>query len=290
MRTLSHLWRSLEAIPGLLAIPAFWEACCGPDIDLVRPHLRVTDTEGSLYPCPKPHVGYCPRRIVDYGNGEFAAICRDPYEICERVPLTQRDVLLQQLDVASFTGMLAGPLAIRWQQPVERGDHTWGIGLSTHRESLNRPVFLFLLPSTERFVASLQRLLLRIPGPCLVVAPTSRHRTVEVQEMLQDRGISFLALEEYLRIDDAGRLVSTDPQEAAAEVRATPKDDRARAVKEFLARHQCKVKDIQEAAAIHQADYYKWLNGSIPDHYSTCVAIEKVLVAGLPKRGKRALS
>jgi hypothetical protein len=290
MRTLSHLWRSLEVIPGLLAIPAFWEACCGPDIDLVRPHLRVTDTEGSLYPCPKPHAGYCPRRIVNYGNGEFAAICRDPYEICERVPLTQRDVLLQQLDVASFTGMLAGPLGIRWQQPVERGDHTWGIGISTHRESLNRPVFLFLLPSTERFVSSLQRLLLRIPGPCLVMAPTSRHRTVEVQEMLQDRGISFLALEEYLRIDDAGRLVSTDPQEAAAKVRATPKDDRARVVKEFLARHQCKVKDIQEAAAIHQADYYKWLNGSIPDHYSTCVAIEKVLVAGFPKRGKRALS
>ena len=73
MRTLSHLWRSLEAIPGLLAIPAFWEAHCGPDIDLVRPHLRVTDMEGSLYPCPKPHVGYCPRKIIDYGNGEFAA-------------------------------------------------------------------------------------------------------------------------------------------------------------------------------------------------------------------------
>ena len=290
MRHLSHLWRSLETIPGLLAIPAFWDASCGPDIDLIRPHLRVTDTEGSLYPCPKPHVGYCPRRIVDYGNGEFAAICRDPYDICERVTLTQRDVLLQQLDIASFTQVLARPLSIRWQQPVERGDYTWGIGLSSHRESLNHPVFLFLLPSTERFVASLQRLLSRIPGPCLVMAPTSRHRTVDVQEMLQDRGISFLALEEYLRIDDAGRLVSTDPQEAAAKVRATPKDDRARVVKEFLARHQCKVKDIQEAAGVHEADYYKWLNGSIPDHYSTCVAIEKVLATGLPKCGKRTLS
>jgi len=151
-------------------------------------------------------------------------------------------------------------------------------------------VFLFLLPETERFVAALQRLLLKVPGPFLAMAPTCRHRTVEVQEMLQDRGISFLALDEYLQIDDAGQLVATDPQEPAGEIRATPRDDRGRVVKEFLARHQCKVKDIQEAAAIHQADYYKWLNGSIPNHYSTCVAIEKVLVGGIPKRGKRALS
>lgn len=290
MRTPSHLWRSLETIPGLLAIPAFWEAYCGPDIDLVRPHLRVTDMEGSLYPCPKPHVGYCPRRIVDYGNGEFAAICRDPYEICERVRLTQRDVLLQQLDVASFTRMLAGPLGIRWQQPVQRGDYTWGIGLSTQRESLNRPAFLFLLPETARFVAALKDLLLKLPGPFLVLAPTCRHRTVEVQEMLQDRGISFLALDGHLGIDDAGVLVSTGTQGTALEILATPKDDRARVVKEFLTRHQCKVKEIQEAAGVHQADYYKWLKGSIPDHYSTCVAIEKVLASGLPERRRRRLS
>ena len=108
--------------------------------------------------------------------------------------------------------------------------------------------------------------------------------------MLQGRGIPLRALDESLQIDDAGRLGATDPDEAAREIRATPKGDRARVVKEFRTRHQCKVKDIQEAAAIHQADYYKWLNGSIPDHYSTCVAIEKVLVAGLPKRAPQALS
>ena len=290
MRTLSRLWRSLETIPGLLAIPAFWEAYCGPDIDLVRPHLRVTDTEGALYPCPKPHVGYCPRKIVDYGNGDFAAICRDPYEICERVPLTGRDVLLQQLDVAGFTRMLAGPLGIRWQQPVDRGDFTWAIGLSTNREWPNRPAFLFLLPETERFVASIKNLLLRVPGPFVVIAPTCRHRTVEVQELLQDRGIPFISLEEHLQVDDAGVLVAVESGGPAFEIRATPNDDRPRVVKEFIARHQCKVKDIQEAAGVHEADYYKWLKGSIPDHYSTCISIERLLASGLPERRKRKFS
>ena len=290
MRTISHLWQSLESIPGLLAIPASWGTHCGPDIDLVRPHLRVTGMEGSLYPCPKPHVGYCPRKIVDYGNGEFGAICRDPYKICERVTLTQRDVLLQQLDVASFARVVAGPLGVRWQEPVPRGDGTWGIGVSTNRESPNRPAFLFLLPDTERFVASLKNLLLRVSGPSLVIAPTCRHRTLEVQELLQERGIPFISLEERLLVDDAGVLVAVHSEVAVVEPRATPKDDRARVVKEFLSRNRCKVKEIQQAAGVHEADYYKWLKGSIPDHYSTCIAIEKILVTGLPERRKRNLS
>jgi hypothetical protein len=266
----------------LLAIPAFWEKHCGPDIGVVRPHLRVTDIEGSLYPCPKPQAGYCPRKIVDYGNGEFAAICRDPYEICARVPLTQGDVLAQRLDVTSFTRMLAGPLCIRWQEPVLRDDGVWGVGLSDRRDTRTRPVFFALLPETRRFVAVTYRLLLNASGPFVLVAPTSRHRTIEVQELLHQRGVAFLSLEEHLQLDDAGRLVAVDPQDAGGGIAPTPKEDRRRVVKEFVARNRCKVRDIQEVAGVDEADYYKWLRAKTPDHYSTAVAIEQVLSAGLP--------
>jgi len=286
MKPLSRLWRSLESIPGLLAIPAFWESHCGPDIELVRPHLRVTDTEGALYPCPKPHVGYCPRKIVDYGNGEFAAICRDPYEICERVTLTQRDVLLQQFDVASFSRVLAGPLGVRWQGPVPRGDGTWGIGVSDRRDTRSYPVFLVVLPETARFVAVVQRLLLNMAGPFVLVAPTRRHRTLEVQEMMQARGVGFLALEDHLLLDEFGRLTAVDPQESGENAPVTPKEDRPRVVREFTARNRCKVKDIQEAAGVDEADYYKWRSGHLPDHYLPCRSIEKILHHGLPKRSR----
>jgi hypothetical protein len=274
-------------MPGLLAIPAFWEKYCGPDIDVVRPHLRVTDVEGTLYPCPKLHTGYCPRKIVDYGNGEFAALCRDPHEICARVPLTQRDVLAQRLDVTSFTRMLAGPLGIRWQEPVLRDDGVWGIGLSDRRDTRARPVFLALLPETRRFVAVTYRLLLNASGPFVLVAPTNRHRTIEVQELLHQRGVSFLSLEEHLQLDGTGRLVAVDPQDAGGGIAPTPKEDRRRVVKEFTARNHCKVRDIQEAAGVDEADYYKWLRGKTPDHYSTSAAIERVLHDGLPRRMER---
>jgi hypothetical protein len=189
---------------------------------------------------------------------------------------------------ASFARMLAEPLGIRWQGPVSRGDGTWGIGLSDRRDTRTHPVFLMLLPETGRFAAVLQRLLLSVSGPFVLVAPTSRHRTMEVQEMLPARRVSFLSLEEHVLLDDAGRLVAVDPQEAGGAVPATAKEDRPRVVKEFAARNKCKVKDIQEAAGVDEADYYKWLRGKTPDHYSTCVAIERVLRNGLPSRRLQA--
>lgn len=283
MRTLSRLWRSLERMHGLAAIPAFWDAYCGPDVALVRPHLQVTDIEGSQYPCPDPWVGVCPRRVVNYGNGEYAALCGDPHKRCERLPLTRADVLVRELDLASFTRTLAPALGVQWRQPVERGDGIWAIGLSNRRQTKSEPVFLAILPEAGRFEASVHRLLLSVPGPFVLVAPTDRNLSVEVRELLHRRGVEFLSIEEQVLMDEAGHLVAASTAPTADVIEATPVQDRRRTVKEFTARQNCKVKDIQGAAGVDEADYYKWLNGSKPDHYSTCVAIEGVLRQGLTK-------
>ena len=290
MRDLNRFWHSFERVSGLQAIPAFWAEYAGPHFELLRPHLCATDIVGGLYPCPHPSPGHCPRRIVDYGDGSYAALCRDPYKVCPDVPLQARDVVVQELNIGGLMQKLAVPLSFRWQAPVRRGDFTWAIGTSLRRETLGHPVFLIVLPSATRFRAALERLILDVPGPFVIVAPTNSNRSVEVQEHVQRRGLTFLALEDYVGLADdgqfGGRSTVTDPERLVA----TPVADRPRVVKEFLALHRCKVKDIQEAAAIHRSDYYKWLNGDVPDHYSTCVAIEKVLVAGIPKRGKLAFS
>lgn len=78
-----------------------------------------------------------------------------------------------------------------------------------------------------------------------------------------------------------------DAPDATTLPRPTPKEDRARIIKEFTVSHKCKVKEIQVAAGVDEADYYKWLHGNLPDHYSTCTAIEGVLRIGIPRREKR---
>jgi hypothetical protein len=132
-----------------------------------------------------------------------------------------------------------------------------------------------------------KNLLLDVSGQFLIMAPTNDHRSVQVQERLQARNIGYVCLEEQVGADENGCFVSVEPVDFADRSRATPIADRKRIIAEFKAKHGCRVVEIYEAAGVHEGDYYRWLSGSIPDHYSTCVAIEKVLVAGLPKRGGR---
>jgi hypothetical protein len=244
---------------------------------------------GALYPCPHRY-GYCPRKIVDYGDGEFAAICRDPHQSCERVPLTAKEALLHELDLAGFLQPILRAASIRHEQPKKRGCGTWSLGLSSRRSSMNQPVFLIIAHGTETFESAVNDLLLDVSGQFLIMAPTNRYRSVQVQARLQARNIGYVCLEEQVGVDENGCFVSVDPIDSADRIPATPVADRKRVIAEFRVKHECKVVEIHEAAGVHEADYYKWLNGSIPDHYSTCIAIEKVLVAGIPKRRKRALS
>jgi hypothetical protein len=289
MRRLPKLWRSLDRIAGQLAVPAVWEFESGEDFEFLRPHLRPTDMVGVRYPCPHRY-GYCPRKIVDYGDGQFAAICRDPHQSCERVPLTAREALLHELDLAAFLQPILRAASIRREEPKKRGHGTWSLGLSTRRSSMNQPAFLVIAHSAVAFESAVNDLLLDVPGQFLIVAPTNRHRRVQIQERLQARNIGYICLEEHVGVDESGCFISVDPVDSTDRIPATPVADRKRVIAEFRAKHQCKVVEIHEAAGIHEADYYKWLNGSIPDHYSTCGAIERVLATGMPKRRPQAFS
>lgn len=284
MNDLSRFWRSLERVHGLHAIPAFWALYCGPHFDLIRPYLRATDLIGGNYPCPYPSPGHCPRRIIDLGDGQFEAICCDPYKVCPDVPLTGKDVVVQALDVGSFTRMLADVLGIRWQPPERRAGCVWGIGLSKRRKSLNQPVFFVVESRQSDFRGAVLELLASVPGPFVLVAPTDHHRDVSLQEHFERRGIGFLSLEEQVRLDEEERLVSLEPMDRAEDLRVTPVADRSRVVKDFTVTHRCKVADIQKTAGVDESDFYKWRSGKLPDDYAACIRIEEVLRQGLPQR------
>lgn len=284
MRSLAHFWQSLERVPGLAAVPAFWQTGRGPDYALIQPWLAATATVGAIYPCPYPSAGHCPRRIVDYGNGLYAALCREPHKVCPDVPLTPREVLLHELDVGVLVAAVAPILGVRPQPPVPRGDTTWAIGTSKLWSTHGQPVFLIVVPQTARFLAALEKLLFDVPGPFLVLAPTNRHRSVMVQERMQSRGIGFIALEDSIGADEHGAFALLDGSGTAPELRVTPVADRRRVVKEFAERHKCKVKGIQETAGVDEADYYKWLRGSKADHLSFCIALERAVATGLALR------
>ncbi|MBI3896452.1 MAG: hypothetical protein HY313_11035 [Acidobacteria bacterium] len=283
MRKLNNLCHALE-ISGLGAVRETWKGYCGPDFALIEPCLRPTDDVGGIYPCPRQEVGNCPRRIVDYFDGEYGALCQHPGKFCEDLVLTRPAVLIYDLDIAAFTKMIAKPLGLRWQAPQKRGDQTWSIGVSGRRPSRNQPAFFICLLEGTRFERVFQKLLLDIAGPFLIITPTTRHRTAELQQYLQSRGIGFVSLEDDLLVDADGHLVPAEPIDSSEVVRPTPVAARKQAVSAFIARHRCKVRDIYDAAAVDESDFYKWRRGDLPDTSNKCRDIERILIQGLPRR------
>jgi hypothetical protein len=284
MRKLSRLWQALERIPGLSTLPAYWEHHCGPDYPVIRPYLRITEISGSTYPCPTMRGGDCPRKIIDYGDGEIVAICRDPWVNCGDVPLTCVDTLLHELDIGRFTKDLAAPLGVRWQVPEPRGHGVWGIGLSNRRPSRYQPVFLAAVAFSEQLRAAVRDLLLDVPGPFVLAAPTNGHRDVRIQGQLQARGISFLSLEEQILLTGDGKFAGIDPLEITDQAPVTPSKDRQRVIDVFRVKYDCTVQAIADEAEVHIRDLYKWIAAQLKDSSKKSKRIEAVLRRGLPQR------
>lgn len=276
MRPLTRLWRALESIPGLLDVTAWWAHSCGDDFPVIRPYLIPTDVFGHRYPCPRyPRDHECPRRIIDYGDGEFAAICRHSHQFCERIPLAPKDALIHTIDMAKFGGALAPALKIRPQKLRDFGGLR-EIGVSIAPATRNCPVFLAIVTSADQLQRSLHELLLSHPTPFLLLAPTSRFLTADHLRLLDRHKSHFISLEEAIGVDGDGRFVPLQPA-GEEEATATPVADRPAAVKAHHARHGATDADIYRAARVHKSDFYKWLAGRLSDKSSKSKRIEEIL-------------
>jgi hypothetical protein len=271
MRPLTQLWRALEAIPGLLDVTAWWEHSCGDEFPVIRPYLIPTDVFGHRYPCPRyPRDHECPRRIVDYGEGEFAAICRHSHQFCERIPLAPKDALIHAIDMAKFAGALAPALKIRPQKLREFS------GLSVAPATRNCPVFLAIVTSADQLQRSLHELLLSHPTPFFLLAPTSRFLTADHIRLLDRHKSRFASLEETVGVDGGGRFVPLQPA-SEEEPAPTPVADRQSEVSAYHERQGATDADIYRAARVHKSDFYKWLAGKLSDKSSKSKRIEEVL-------------
>ncbi len=285
MRKLTRFWRAFERIPGLAAIPAYWEHYCGPDYPLIRPFLRATELAGATYPCTKPCIQGCCREIVDYGDGEIAAVCRHPWYRHPDVPLTLADTLLQRLDIPALTKAIARPLGFRWQSPVEQGHGAWGIGLIGNGYGIEHPVILLVHSEQDRFRSVLHQLLSESLGRFVLLAPTARHKDLHVHETLTRHEIRFHSLEEHIGADDGGQFVAIQPlvrwdSSAPDAVPVTPVAERAAKVKAFLAKHALTIKEMLVILGLDYRDFKRWRKGELPDTSLKSKKIESLLHFG----------
>ncbi len=205
MRKLLKLWRALEGIPGLLAVLEVWRQECGEDFEVVAPHLKPTHRIGNRYPCPNSFAD-CPRRIINYDEDEFAAICQDEHQRCERVPLTKREAIIHSLDLSGFLDPVLRAAAIRPQTLSQCAPGVWAAGLSEQQHARNLPVYVLLAHSAAAFDAAAARLLLDVKDSFQLVLPTNRFRNVEFESRLRERRVECLCLEDQVLVDEHGEF------------------------------------------------------------------------------------
>jgi hypothetical protein len=276
MRKLIRLWQALERIPGLCDVRASWQHHCGADYPLIQPHLRPTDDLAARYPCPHPHDADCPRAIVDYGDGVFAAICRHPHKLCEDVTLSARDALVHRLDIEAALMPLASALTVRIQNLQVRAPGVFGLGVSNSRSTRNHPVYFFVFSRCRDFSSAVHEVAISCPTPFVAVAPTNSFLTVELREVLDRRKSDFISLEDRVGLSDDGRFVALEITDAN-EITPTPAEQRHAVVKKYKSDFTCTDQVVFEDAAVHKSDFYKWIKGTLSDKSSKSRRIEEVL-------------
>ena len=286
MRKLTWLWQGLERVPGLAAIPAYWEQFCGTEFPLIRPHLRPTDDIGATYPCPHPRDHDCPRGIVQYGDGTFAAICRHPHKLCDDVPLAPKDALVCTLDIGALVRPMAEGLCVRTQNLQVRAHGVWELGLSTSRATRNHPAFLLVFAWRDDFRSALRELALSCPTPFVAVAPTSNHLTVELRENLARRQSDFISMEDRVGLSEDGRFVALEITDAD-EIAPTPVEQRPAVVDQYKRDFGYTVDNICEDANVNRSDFYKWMKGKLDSKSGKSIRIEEALRTNPKLRTRR---
>ena len=211
MRRLDYFWAALDRMPSLRGLKIEWKETFGDDLPVAEAFLEPEQELATWYPCPRPGGDGCPRRVVEHGPTDRVAVCgNDPPE-CEPVRVTRKDLIIYRLDVPALARGIARAFA--WDGEGELPGGLEGVAtLGRYCPSPGHafPAF-FALPGDD-FAGTLERLVARAGGPCLMLVPTRASTRGQPWDAHIARSVHVLACSELLAWERR-RLVCMLPAE-----------------------------------------------------------------------------
>jgi len=207
------MWRCLETISGLVAVPAVWRSWLGDDFaGFHRAFLRKMPGRAESYPCP--HECGCSHGLVPSMDGRFVAVCACEPSNCDDFAVTAAEVILLELDCVRLGRAVASALGVVGQVEAAGDKRVWQIGMAP---GTTTPVLLCVEQDRDDFRAAVAELAGRLKGPFLLIAPTGAFLSVATQQLLAGSGAKFLDLETHFSINPNGTLApSTHARELVA--------------------------------------------------------------------------
>jgi hypothetical protein len=195
-------WTGLEAVPGLVAVPAHWARLAGEEFPALSSLcLQSEERLAEAIPCSRD-CG-CSHRVVRHTNNDIVAVCDcDPW-CCDDFALTFDEITLRSVNASKLGRALCVALECEPKYHSFGPPWTWQIG---EWPSAQLPVMLTIQNERNEFRHVVAELVSRLRNPFLLLTPGNRHLTAEQIQLMASVNAASVALENLLAVGRNGQL------------------------------------------------------------------------------------
>jgi hypothetical protein len=216
---ISRFWNALDALTDAATDRREWAnllayefaSVVADEPDCPLPLVRSTGTLATSISCPSPGGEGCPRRIVHHEDNGIRAVCGDSLKACTDLDLNKSDIMVYGLDRVVLAGSVAEALDLSNRPASFDRRPVFKIGSHDVYAGRGFPVFLTVPgPFPSEDAAQFDDVVTH-PGPKLLLAPTLSSIPAHLAASLDRNGVSRLALDDLLVLDERGQLQPCQP-------------------------------------------------------------------------------
>jgi hypothetical protein len=226
--SLKRFWQAIESLPSLAAVEAEWLALVGGEYDAIKPFLRPKKDRATSFPRSD---GGLPYRVVEHGRDDLVGVCE---ETGETITLRRSQLVVYELDPQRLARQVASALGVdAVHRIVTQEGRLFSLG-SFRPTGHSVAAFLILPSDAAEVMSGAASLISQGLSPFLLLTPTRRFVTAELDLRLRSIGSANLPLVDALVVADDGRWSIADEAIRAAlpdrPVEDEPLSDRAQEV------------------------------------------------------------
>lgn len=200
----SIFWNYLEKLPEPEAAWKDWQHLAGwQRFNTFYTHyLRVEGRRVKLLNCPAPCEHGYPRHVVENSPSDITAVC--PQEKADPVQLKFRDILIYSLRRETLHQALCVSLRINYSADRRKEhEHVWHLGAHSGTE-----VYITYRTAPEILTDTISLLYLSQQAPFILMVPTVKNVTPEIQQFLARNNSVLLSMADELTLQPDGSFKS----------------------------------------------------------------------------------
>ena len=198
MTSLKRFWPTVESLPSLAAVETEWLAHLRGDYHLIKPFLRPRKDRACSFPRPD---GGLPYQVIEHGRDDLVGVCQ---ETGETITLSRSQLVVYELDQQRLAHQVASALGLGApNRLITQDGRLFSLG-SFRPTGHSLAAFLIFPSDSAEVMSTAASLISQRLSPLLLLTPTRRFVTAELDMRLRSIGSASLPLVDALVVADDG--------------------------------------------------------------------------------------